>query len=242
MEAILESGLILHTDYSGKGTAEQAHRLLGFEMKKQGLTLDDFWFVAWHANDVAPQCQRILLADEEGAKHVFSGFAGMLPPGDREMMNSLRASVVSPPAVRERGYLKQREYLRKHGARLFGPHALAGNCLRHPDAQCPMQWVDPEGTPQHCRPLKHNFSGPVCLGWTRMSQSREKLAHPSTEAFYTWLEMMVHSDFDLVTMENAEDFDPMAFVEPMERDRQHLVVGCCFGLQARIGITTTHHP
>ena len=101
----LECGLVLSTDFSGKGSCEICLRMLGRAFENSGFVLPGI--AVWSANDIAKHCWELLSSDKDGACHVFTGLLEQLPLGDQREIMNLRPSKDDALEVKRSAYAAQ---------------------------------------------------------------------------------------------------------------------------------------
>ena len=77
--SLLEVGLIVHSDCSGKLGPEACLSLLDVALAQERLKLPPGWIVCWRACDSSPLCQQMATRSCHKPKHVFSDMLHKLP-------------------------------------------------------------------------------------------------------------------------------------------------------------------
>ena len=94
---LLQHGLIVHSDCSGKLTPEATLLLFEAGMKQNGLDLPRDWLVFYRANELSPQCREIIAGCSHRPLHCFSGFLQMHPTEHAENIASMRPRADDTP-------------------------------------------------------------------------------------------------------------------------------------------------
>lgn len=216
-EALVRSGHMLHTDFSGQGCVEQGYKMIGVACKHTrltgvDLTLPDPWTKSYRSCDNNRTCQSILVSLD--SEHVFTDVSSRVPPALRDGLHSMRP-VGRPPRELARNdtkwkveaarkHKRMEVFLAAHGAASFGPGCTSDGCLKHPGSQCMLSFAA-EGAPPGKIPLRTCVAGSMCTPWSSFG-SKDGAAHPACESHQIWAQDMRHSEFDLVTLENSEYF------------------------------------
>ena len=227
---LVEHGLIMHTDFSGKQCPEVSLRMVDVALHKRGINLADEWLVCWRACAIAPECQRLMLANTRPPEHVFKELLACAPMEIQDGVRQCRPTRHMSSEQKEAAYLQMDRYLTLHRSSAFARARLApaGACLRHPLHRCPASWVDSDAIEPEVRPVTCMVAGTMCTPWTMLGQ-RTGLAHEATEPWLLWVNEQAEVGFDLVTLENSEWFPLHLFTDKM--DRSHHVVACKIGVE-----------
>lgn len=204
--SLLERGLVVHTDCSGRGTPESTLLLLDVALREVGFALPAEWLGFWRACDSSKLCQDVLLASAHKPVHMFTSLLKMLPYDTQNEIKKLRPSAGADYDTKVAAYRSMNTYLRQNAHRLYGREQRAHNCVLH-DAHsgCFPSWREPEGVSARHRPLTSNFSGPPCVPWAQ-NGSRDGLAHTQMESWLLWRNMNFNLDFDMIILENSDHF------------------------------------
>eukprot|EP00974_Lingulodinium_polyedra_P021591 2085409-Lingulodinium_polyedra.AAC.1 len=99
----ISAGVVLHTQYSGKGTAESAFAKVGEALAQVGLLRsgDSRWAVGT-ACDKKAVAQRVLLAhdDASGPCHVYQDMNDLVSDGMRQMLDAMSPSPAASDQVK----------------------------------------------------------------------------------------------------------------------------------------------
>jgi hypothetical protein len=172
----------------------------------------------------------ILQSDPDGPEHIFVGLLEQLPDLERQKLLDFRPRPDDSKEIKRDAYHEQLKYMEKHADRLFCNNFTATNCCKHPNAACQIWWSDAGQTPQKARPLKENFSGPMCTPWSSHGQMLGE-SDASMESFNFWTCQMEASNLDLVFVENSDKFDWSLFKNKMERNNRWETHRIVFGAQ-----------
>ncbi|CAE7282990.1 unnamed protein product [Symbiodinium sp. CCMP2592] len=226
LEAALQHGLVLHTDFSGKGSVEQMLRMFDVERR---VRLQDVWFRCFQANDIQKEALDALVDQSvESPEHVFKGLLETLPQSEQARIKSLRPEPRARKEQAEACHRAQLQYISASRKTLFA--GSASNCIRHPGKCCPLYFPDPMGMDVQTPPLKVNFSGPMCSPFTSHGLQLG-FADPSIESLNIWLAKMCESPMDLIFFENSDRFPWSLFVEAMSAETHWECHRCVFGAE-----------
>jgi hypothetical protein len=209
---LLENGLVLHTDYSGKQCPEVTLRLWALGVLQHMQKVDhpalakldaSSWpcVVSWRACDISRLSQKVICEGRHKPLHYFEDVASRLPDDVREHLDGLRPDPKADVAVRQAAFETMSAYLDTVKETVFTREAKAP-CKIHPDCLCPLNWKDPQ-MPAGKRPLTMNLSGPVCLPWSQLGKE-EGMAHMATEAWLIWIKDLEQQMFDFSFLENSK--------------------------------------
>lgn len=232
-EAVLRGGIVLETDFSGKGCAECSMAALMLGYKQAGLSVPDTPLVLWRACDRSQACQRVFLQSDRGPAHVFSDMIGRLPTVHQQAIIALRPAPGASASEAANAYAEQAEYLDRHFDDCFGIQVMAGNCLKHPGDRCSVVYrptsqegADSGGHACSSPPLRVNISGPMCTPWSLFG-ARRGLSSPHTESWNLWLRRMRAEQADIITMENVPTMPQAMFRDQLSRT--HIVLSAVLG-------------
>ena len=232
-EDLQRNGHMLHTDFSGQGCVEQAYDMMSVACDG-AVALPKPWVTSHRSCDNDRTCQSILV--HRGAKHVFGDVLLRLPPAVRDAVHALRpgpnpkiadpaASATEWKSHAAQQYKRMRAMLSGHASSCFGPGMPSEGCLQHPGEQrCVLAYSPPDGMDPSMVPLSTCVAGSMCTPWSSFG-SRDGPAHPSSESHSVWVEDMLQSDFDMVTLENSEYFPLKTWKNKM--CKRFLVVHIC---------------
>ena len=153
LASLLESGVVVHTDCSGKCSPEACFELLDVALLDIGVALPDGWLVLWRACDAAKLCQRVSSNMAHRPFHIFDGLIGKLPMKHQKELHSRRPDPKASAEDRSEGYAQMDAYLDANAKQIYSTNAVAGICILHPGSQCKLRWQDPEGVDELRRPL-----------------------------------------------------------------------------------------
>jgi hypothetical protein len=212
--SLLETGLIIHTDCSGKCSPEATLEILDVALAENGIKLPPGWLVWWRACDNSKLCQRVISKLPRGPAHLFDGMLGKLAETAQDAIASMRPPKKSSMQAKLEAYANMDKYLVEHAALLYSKDAVASNCVLHPDQQCRLRWEDPPGLPESQRPLTVAIAGPPCRPFSLLGK-RDTLGHSDIEALHLWRHDVANADFDLVFVENSSLVYDSLFKEHM---------------------------
>lgn len=216
--SLLQHGLVVHSDCSGKLTPEFCLKLFGLAAKVVNLTLPPDWLVLWRCCDSAPACQRFVLnCGNNGPVHMFDSLVGKLGAAAQKHIASLRPAKDDSRDDREASYGAMRDFLVKNKKALFGRDKMSSNCIKHPGSSCRLSWQDPDGIDELSRPLTCCVAGTPCRPFSNMSIA-QKLGHSDMEAFYLWVTDASTQSYDFVMLENSDLFMESLFTDGLGND------------------------
>ena len=211
VRAVLESGLVVHSDCSGKMTPEAVLQMLDIALRRQGFHLPKEWLGLWRACDSAPQCQDFIRATSKRPMHLFVDLMGRLPLCTQLHLNHLRPLAGATANQREIAHTAQVAYLEENKINL-STYFTARNCLFHPDQGCRVNFTVPDTLGHASRPLTIAIVGLPCRPFSCLG-NREQLAHSDMEAIALFKIEVLRGDYDIVMIEEAELFPDWIFVE-----------------------------
>ena len=230
MQTLLRFGLVLDTDFSGKGCAEVAMQCLLAGYEKIGMRVPKHALTFWRACDIDLVCQEILCEADSpvGAKHVFKDLLSRIPEQHQRAIQGLRPPAGAKAEVRAHAYAQQAAYLQEHRHACFSKDVPGMACLKHVGQRCPVTFVrdEHEASRSAVPPLHINISGAMCTPWTSFG-SREGLSDPNTESWHLWSTQMQVEQPDIVTLENSPLMPKELFQGRMAET--HLLRSICFG-------------
>lgn len=235
--ALLQSGVLLHSDCSGKLSPETSLAMLTQALRKC-IPLPEVVFSNWRACDSSPLCQRLIMQSGHDPVHVFDGLLGMLPLRHQDHIVSLRPAASATDEVKAQSMDAMGMYLRKH-PEIFRRSSVATNCLRHPGQACATAWSDPVGVEWWQRPLTAAMAGTPCRPWSQMGV-RSQGAHPDQEAWHLWVADMAGKEFDLVGLENSELFPVPLFANSMPK--KYVIKSAVWGAQDSMTSLLNQNP
>ena len=218
------TGLIVHTDFSGKLCVEMVFRMLGLAASSRTASFHDEaaalladtsfpWLLLYRAYDNSALCRQVIQGGKFPPTHLIPDLNARLPADMRSKLDRLRPSLKAPRADRLKAYERMYAYLEENLDRAFGRDKLC-QCLMHPGAMCPTAWQDVTAPSMLERPLTVAATGSVCLAWSTFGK-REKLAHWSAESWMIWVLEQRRLGLDLVWHENSNNFDVELFIKGM---------------------------
>ena len=185
------------------------------------MRLPDEWLFGHCGNEISPDALKVLTDsgpdDNLCPDHVFTGLLECLPQDHRDRLLSMRPPKRASRSAAAACYSAQRAYMTALESELFTAGASAKCCKLHPGESCPLFWspsmsMDNEQT----RPLKMNFSGPMCTPWTSQGPQLGD-ADPAMESWNCWIKKMKHSELDLIFMENSARFPFALFADELSQ-------------------------
>ena len=218
------TGVIVHTDFSGKQCVEMVFRMLGLAASSRTASFHDEaatlladtsfpWLLLYRACDNSALCRQVTRGGKFPPTHLIPDLNARLPADMRSKLDRLRPSLKAPRADRLKAYERMYAYLEENLDRAFGRDKLC-QCLMHPGAMCPTAWQDVAAPSMLERPLTVAAAGSVCLAWSTFGK-REKLAHWSAESWMIWVLEQRRRGLDLVWHENSNNFDVELFIKGM---------------------------
>lgn len=225
--ALLQSGVILHSDCSGKLTPEACFHIMVKAMAQRLAPLPEDSIIAWRASDNSPLCQRVINGHKLCPVHVFDGLLGKLPTAHQIAIEKLRPQPTDSDNERATAFDRIDRYLHDRAHTLYGRTARATNCLKHPGKACLLSWQDPIGISPHLRPLTLAIAGTPCRPWTRYAAKKTHSAgpaHTDMEAWHLWKNEVRCQNYDIIVFENSDNFVPTLFTSSLPP--QYLVKYC----------------
>ena len=151
---IVENGLVVHTDYSGKQCPEVGLRLWSSgllqyleKVKHHVLAKLDVasWpcVVSWRACDIGRLSQKVICEGCHKPQHYFEDVSSRLPEEVRKQLCDIRPNPKSDVMVRKAAFESMNTYLDTVKEKVFTRDAMAP-CKIHPDTMCPVTWKDPK--------------------------------------------------------------------------------------------------
>lgn len=205
VEAALQTGLAMHSDFSGRGSPEIATAMLGAAAHGLGWHIpgpsSHKWLMSWCTCDRGEAQQRFLLS--LNSHNIFQDIMDFLPPQLREDVEALRPTAAdTSKEAKKAKYMQQRELLQSRKHEIPTDCTTRAYCIAH-DAMCrttfhPLAHMDPP-------PLRTNFSGPECLPWTSMG-SNLGYACETMEPYNAWLALVTAQRLSTVFIENSDKF------------------------------------
>lgn len=220
MRSLLEAGLIVHSDFSGKCSPEAALELLEEGMLQNHMPLPESWLVLWSACDSSRTCQKVISNLPRRPIHLFDSMLGKLPKNHQAAIERMRPQKDDDQQTRANAYTRMLPYLESHAADLYIGHKQSANCCFHPGRSCPLRWADPAGISEHERPLTLGVAGPPCRPFSTLG-TRSTDSHTDMEAIALWRAEMAFADFDIVIAENAEQTNKRYFMDHMPEKYLH---------------------
>lgn len=141
LESLLENGVVVHTDFSGKHSPEATLLMLEHSLRERGVELPRPLFRFWRYSDKDAACLHAVMASERPPEHVYADIAERLPPeaaafvkerADTRKRKKGDASLVD-------GYTRFREVnklLKQHRRQFYSWSSSSRACLRHPGQDC----------------------------------------------------------------------------------------------------------
>ena len=137
VEGILSSGMVLHSDCSGKLSPEAAFKMTEIAMRSRGCkVMQEPVFAMWRACDNSPLCQRVIGNSKLRPVHSFAGMLEKLPEEHRRQIEQRRPPPEASRKERIKAYCEMDVYLRKKSATLYNRAAQSKSCLLHPASDC----------------------------------------------------------------------------------------------------------
>ena len=162
--------------------------------------------------------------------HVFPSLMQRVPLRHRAKLLAFRPETGAPAAQRLAAFTEQRKYMHKYRHQLFPRDLRSDTCLRHPGKQCAVSFQDPVDQ-ETSRPLTFAIAGVPCTPWSALG-SGEKGAHPAIEAVNLVTLDYGTSNFDILGLENSDNFPPRLWREALPE--KYLVKSVCFGPQEHV--------
>lgn len=219
-EALLQQGVMLHSDFSGQLCAEAGLRMQLRGMISHGANLKESSLCSWAACESNRTCQDIIRKSPCKPMHLFRDVLHHLPTEHAEELKKLRPDMSKGKVLTQvekirrhedarAAFSNQEAYINERMDSLFLADRKA-NCIMHGGAHCFMMWQKLSDVPLDQQPLKWNMSGPMCTPYTIMGD-RKLGADPSMESWHTWSASVAASDHDLATCENSDEMPEELF-------------------------------
>ena len=211
--AILNCPLVIHTDYTGKRTAETC-----FHLYKPALELMeipcDVEVCIWRNCDIDKVCTQLALKSIWPPLHQFKELNTRIDEKTLTTLSSLRPKKNASKAKKCNAYAKMATAIEKKAVS-FNRQTRAP-CLRHPGMLCPIACMPLVEPIWERRPISIYWAGASCLPFTKWG-SHEGHSHPDIEAWYIWISEMQQMGYDLIFLEESAQFDPTLFSIPMQK-------------------------
>lgn len=224
--SLLEDGLVVHTECSGKMTPEATSLMMDVALRQNGMVLPRDWLVNFAACDSSLMCQKVISSAKHAPIHLFKGMLEKLPTKHQEAIKARRPAAEASKEDRVAAYRSMDKYLRDHANEIYPPGSRTASCCIHPGQSCAVRWADPSHAPPGRRPLTISISGPPCRPFT-MYNNLQTFSHEDMEAWYLWINGVKHQDFDMLVLENSEHFLKDLLVDgmPKQYDIKHAIFG-----------------
>jgi hypothetical protein len=226
---------VLHTDFSGKRSAEATLLMQGEAMKFLGMNVPDKWLTLWRACDNDRVCQDIVLKSKMQPRHMFHSLERRVPERFRIALNKIRPAPLecakkSVPQFEiemlAKKYKEMGAYISDNQDDMFGWDHVSDCCLLHPGKACRLHWdgvgAAPDANSDDDEPLwkalTSCIAGPMCTPWTHFG-AEMRLADPATESWIMWVSEIEKIAYDLTTMENSSMFDIKLFEDAFDQQK-----------------------
>lgn len=209
-QALLQYGMVIHSDCSGKLTPEATLAIMQEAMAMRGAKVPQDTFAMWRASDCSPLCLSVMQKSKQKAVQIFTGMLQKLPLQHQRAIKALRPQRDDNDEVRAEAYCKIDRYLQEHSSELFHRAARAANCVLHPGKACQLSFQDPPGLSEGRRPLTLAIAGTPCRPVTEYSGKKSGCgpARSDMEAWHLWKNDIRCQSFDLIILENSDKFPP----------------------------------
>ena len=221
---IIQAGIIVGTDYSGKGGPEMMLRMVADAMQ-----IPHFAH-SYYACDISSTCRSVLLSRCDRPLHVFPELRTRLPPEAVQCLRMLAPPPKASPDNARAAYMEIGKHLHSNRLRIFRPDSTSP-CLAHPGQQCfvsPLMdktFIESVQGASRFPPLLANIAGTSCTPWSPQG-SRLGLAHEAMEPFYIWhSERSVRLE-DVIGHENSPFFPTRIFVEQLSSTHKVVTLIC----------------
>ena len=209
VRGVLEWGLVVHFDCSGKMTPEAVLQMLDIALRRQGFHLPTGWLALWRACDSATQCQDFIRAASKRPMHLFVDLMGRLPLMSQLHLKHLRPLAGATPNQREIAHKAQVVHLEGNKINLSTAFT-ARNCLFHPEQDCRVNFTIPDTLDPATRPLTIAIVGLPCRPFSCLG-NREQLAHTDMEAIALFKIEVLKGYYDIVVIEEDKQFPERIF-------------------------------
>ena len=225
LASLLEHGLVVHTDCSGKMTPEAALATLDIALRQNGVRLPQDWLVLFRACDNSAMCQKFIMEAGHRPMHLFSGLLEKLPLKFQEKIVNMRPTASDDRTARAAAHKAIGDLLQANREMLYELDPTAGNCLVHPGRRCARRWQE-ANIPHAKRPITIAIAGTPCRPFTLLSH-HQTMSHSDMEAWFLWAREVSTSNFDLVVLENSEHFvqDLLREAMPPHYEIKHAIFG-----------------
>eukprot|EP00929_Paragymnodinium_shiwhaense_P015072 TRINITY_DN123082_c0_g1_i1.p1 TRINITY_DN123082_c0_g1~~TRINITY_DN123082_c0_g1_i1.p1 ORF type:complete len:564 (+),score=78.69 TRINITY_DN123082_c0_g1_i1:107-1798(+) len=210
VEANLQGGLHLYTDYSGSFSIETALRMLQHAMPQNGFQVPAEWLRCPRACDISRESRRLALQSEHRPEHMFSSLQGMMSEETRTVLKNLRPHAQADEESKEMCYEQMWDFVMGREEEL-ACGATSSNCVLHPGDSCPVVCLDSRSPPrvllgEVASPMTCNWSGPLCDSFSRIGR-RQGLVSPTFEPYAVYAAGLNAQGLHLNVLENPPGFD-----------------------------------
>ena len=194
LQALVANGLCLHTQYSGKGTAETCLAHLRQALLDAGVLAESVpWYTA-SAFDSKDFACKVLQSHspESRPRCIFGAMEECLSPEVRTELDRMCPAKSQSAVQRQHAYDAMNELLKNDLARAF-PAQHTAACRMHPGKLhgCAV-WPEPSSKGELCMFV----AGQTCKDVSRRG-SRQGFAGPNTRSYVVWLGMVRHRQPDM---------------------------------------------
>lgn len=218
VQAMLSSGIALHTDYAGKQSPEAAMSMLSCALEAIGFQTPLGWCKLWRATDVSPLSLKVIRDGPHRPCHLFPGVQHLLPEKAFEKIRQLRPKGHPRKAEMDKfaaaaAYTKQKHFLAR--GMPFDWSLKCSQCLLHPGEACPLNWQpcleaepcsgDTDAGATCNRRARWNIAGTQCTPFTEFGR-RMGLGDPDTESWNIWSSHCGQLRYDVTVLENSKQF------------------------------------
>jgi hypothetical protein len=203
--SLFRNGVVMHSDCTGRMTAEGAMRMLAVAMAQNGLKIRKDWLVVWRGCDLSVLSQKLMMESEaHGPLHVFPSLQGRLPAEAEEHLNKQRPAKEASQVIKAQANHELLEYLLENRGAFFGPSKTSHTCLKHVGKKCGISF-QPKDVPEDVRPLSMAFISPPCTPWTSMG-AQTNWAHEAMETVLVGLVDVSSNMYDIIGIEETDKF------------------------------------
>ena len=224
--SLLNSGLVLHTDCTGRMTPEVMMSILGKVLTCRGVPLRPDWLVNWRGSDILEASQAIMKSSCHSPVHIFTDIMERMRSGHARAIQDLRPSKDADLQTRTQCFTRIGSYMKKHRNSIFARDLTSLRCLKHSGRRCLVSFQDPLNVHPRERPLTVVIKGFPCTPFSSFG-NHEGLGHPAMEIVHASIHDMAASSFDILGMENSDKFPASMFED--ELPSKYTVKSMVFG-------------
>lgn len=223
LEALLCSGSVVHSDYSGMQGPEVMMRMQHKALSEVGVELPPLggrasaggrFLTSWRACDRDPLCTQLAVEGAHKPVHFFKDIVGRLPDSHRETL--VRYDPVIPKrkhnidmSLSAEAYRRMDEHLAWHADEVFNWSRRSATCVLHPGKRCLISSKFHLGSedeqPGVAPPIAELVAGPMCTPWSSFG-TELGLGDPATKPWVCFVNEAANLKYDLTWVENSPFF------------------------------------